>query len=46
VTPIGMGRATSGVELTAMDELDEEQVLSWMTQSAKKPFITAAMKKK
>src|ERR1700749_791974 len=46
VTPIGMGKATRGVELTAMDELDEDQVLSWMAQAAKKPFVGAAAKKK
>ena len=46
VTPTGMGQATRGVELTAMDELDEIQVLSWMGQAAKKPYVTAAMKKK
>lgn len=46
VTPTGMGKATRGVELTSMDKLDEEQVRSWMTQAAKKPFVTAAMKKK
>jgi hypothetical protein len=41
-----MGKATRGVELTAMDEFDEGQVLSWMAQAAEKPFVTAAMKKK
>jgi hypothetical protein len=46
VTPSGMGKATRGVELTAMRDLDEKQVLSWMTQAARKPFVTAAMKKK
>ena len=46
VTPIGMGKATRGVELTAMEELDKKQVLSWMTQAAGKPYVTAAMKKK
>src|ERR1700744_6060894 len=46
VTPTGMGKATRGVELTAMDELDEDQVLSWMAQSAKKPFVGAAERKK
>ena len=45
VTPVGMGKATRGVELTNMDELDEDQVLLWMAQAAKKPFVTAAMKK-
>jgi hypothetical protein len=46
VTPLRMGKATRGVELTAMDELDEDQVVSWMVQSGKKPYVTAAMKKK
>src|SRR6201986_5680949 len=46
VTPIGMGKATRGVELTSIDELDEDQVLSWMAQAAKKPFVGAAAKKK
>lgn len=45
-TPFRMGKATRGVELTAMDELDEDQVVSWMAQSGKKPYVTAAMKKK
>src|ERR1700744_2317468 len=46
VTPIGMGKATRGVELTAMDELDKKQVLSWMAQAAQKPYVGAAQKKK
>jgi hypothetical protein len=46
VRPVGMGKATRGVELTSMNELDEDQVLLWMTQAATKPFVTAAMKKK
>jgi hypothetical protein len=46
VTPVRMGKATRGVELTSMDEIDKKQMLSWMTQAAKKPFVTAAMKKK
>ena len=46
VTPTGMGKATRGVELTSMDELDEDQLLRWMTQAANKPYVTAAMKKK
>ena len=45
VTPIGMGKATRGVELTAMDELDEDQVLSWMAQAAEKPFVGGKKKK-
>jgi hypothetical protein len=45
VAPIGMGKATRGVELTAMDELDEDQVLSWMAQAAEKPFVGGKKKK-
>ena len=45
MTPIGMGKATRGVELTAMDELDEDQVLSWMAQAAEKPFVGGKKKK-
>lgn len=45
VTPIGMGKATRGVELTSSDELDLDQLLEWMAQAAKRPFVTAAMKK-
>ena len=39
VTPIGMGKATRGVELTSVDDLDERQVASWMKQAATNPFI-------
>ncbi len=46
VIPTGMGKGTRGMELTSINELDEEQVLSWMAQAAKKPFVTAAMKRK
>ena len=40
VTPIGMGKATRGVELASTDELDEAQILSWMAQAALKPFAS------
>ncbi len=39
VTPIGMGKATRGVELTSVDDLDEHQVASWMKQAAANPFF-------
>ena len=39
VAPTGMGKATRGVELTSVDELDESQLASWMKQSAANPFI-------
>ncbi len=39
VTPIGMGKATRGVELASVDDLDERQVARWMTQAATMPFF-------
>jgi len=38
VTPVGMGKATRGVELASADELDEAPVSAWMAQAALKPF--------
>ena len=38
VAPIGMGKSTRGVELASVDEIDERQVIAWMTQSSVKPF--------
>ena len=38
VTPTGMGKATRGVELESVDDLDERQLASWMEQAAKIPF--------
>ncbi len=46
VTPIGMGKATRGVELSALGELDARKVTSWMKQAAKIPFVGAAAKKR
>jgi len=39
VTPIGMGKATRGVELASEDALDERKVKSWMEKAATIPFI-------
>ena len=39
VTPVGMGKATRGVELRTLDELDENQVSSWMRQITSVPGI-------
>jgi hypothetical protein len=36
-TPVGMGKASRGVELRAVDEIDEAQIGSWMTQAAALP---------
>ena len=41
VTPIGMGKATRGVEPTSPDDLDERQAASWMKQAAAIPFFGA-----
>ena len=46
VTPIGMGKSTRGVELVSVNDLDEAQVASWMTQAATMPFFSAANKKR
>jgi hypothetical protein len=39
VTPIGMGKATRGVELEAVDDLDKGQVAAWMRQITAVPGI-------
>lgn len=39
VTPIGMGKATRGVELASVDDLDERQVADWMTQITSRPGV-------
>ena len=35
--PIGMGKASRGVDLASVDDLDEDLVASWMTQAAALP---------
>ena len=37
VTPIGMGKASRGVDLVSVDDIDEEQLASWMKQAAALP---------
>lgn len=32
VTPVAMGKSTRGVELKAVDDLDERQIAAWMKQ--------------
>jgi hypothetical protein len=39
VTPIGMGKATRGVELESVDDIDEGKLASWMKQAARIPFV-------
>lgn len=45
VTPIGMGKATRGLELASADELDERQVAAWMKQAAAVPFFGGKKKR-
>jgi hypothetical protein len=37
VTPIGMGKTSRGVDLETLDDIDEAQIASWMTQAAALP---------
>lgn len=39
VTPVGMGKATRGVELGSEDDLDESAIASWMKQVAAVPGV-------
>ena len=39
VTPVGMGKATRGVELASLADLDEPQVADWMRQITSVPGI-------
>ena len=36
-TPIGMGKDTRGVNIESVDDIDEPQLASWMTQAAAIP---------
>ena len=39
VTPIGMGKATRGVEPASLDDLDEDQIAIWMKQVTSAPGV-------
>ena len=39
VTPVGMGKATRGVELQSLGDLDEQQAAEWMRQVASVPGV-------
>ena len=45
VTPIAMGKATRGIEVASVDELDEARLASWMQQAATMPFETAQQRR-
>lgn len=46
VTPVGMGKATRGVELATPADLDERQVAAWMQQAATMPFVGASARRR
>jgi hypothetical protein len=39
VTPVAMGKSTRGVELKAVDDVDERQFAAWMKQVAAVPGV-------
>ena len=39
VTPVGMGKATRGVEVTSLRDLDQRQVAAWMKQVTAVPGV-------
>jgi len=39
VTPVAMGTSTRGVELKSVDDLDERQLVAWMSQVAAMPGV-------
>jgi hypothetical protein len=39
VTPMGMGKATRGVELKTLEDIDESQVAAWMRQVTSVPGV-------
>lgn len=45
VTPEGMGKATRGVELTSLEDLDERQVEAWMRQVTSVPGVGRSAKR-
>ena len=45
VTPVAMGKATRGVEVASVDDLDEAEMTSWMQQAAEVPFETAQQRR-
>ncbi|RAX49678.1 DUF1801 domain-containing protein [Arthrobacter sp. AQ5-05] len=44
VTPVGMGKATRGVELESIDDIDEARITDWMKQVTSVPGVGGARK--
>ena len=39
VTPVAMGKATRGVELSSLRDFDERQIADWMVQVTARPGV-------
>lgn len=39
ITPIAMGKSTRGIELAALDQINEKQMAAWIKQAATMPFM-------
>lgn len=39
VTPLGMGKATRGVEIESVDDIDDHQLADWMRQVTSRPGL-------
>ncbi len=39
VTPVGMGKATRGVEISSLADIDEQQIAAWMKQVTSVPGV-------
>lgn len=45
ITPVGMGKATRGVELESVHDIDEQLVAGWMKQVTSVPGVGGARKR-
>lgn len=45
VTPVGMGKATRGVELVSLDDIDEPLIVQWMKQVTSVPGVGGGRKR-
>ena len=45
VTPVGMGKATRGVEVASDEDLDEQQLAAWMRQATSVPSVGRSKKR-
>lgn len=45
VTPVGMGKATRGVDLESLDDIDEPLIVQWMKQVTSVPGVGGGRKR-